>query len=93
MNQDQKMVATLGLILILFVFFTTYRATLSAILFNGPPSNSTIGPNLGGGIGSLLNPLGGLVSNTDTVQNGQVPTSTVPFPGSTVTVPGGGVSV
>jgi hypothetical protein len=81
------MIATLGLILVLMVFFTTYRATLSAILFNGPPSNSTIGPNLGGGggIGSLLNPLN-LLSTTgsDQVTNGQVPTSSVPFPGSTI---------
>lgn len=91
------MVATLGLILILFVFFTTYRATLSAILFNGPPSSSTIGPNLGGGgIGGLLNPLNYIstpATGSGTVTNGQVPTSTVPFPGSTVSVPGGGVSV
>jgi hypothetical protein len=34
MNSDQQMVAMLGLILILFVIFTTYKGTLSAIFFN-----------------------------------------------------------
>lgn len=34
MNSDQQMVAMVGLILILFVVFTTYKGTLSAIFFN-----------------------------------------------------------
>lgn len=41
MNDDQKLVATIGLVLILLVIFGTYRATLSAILFDAPPSTSS----------------------------------------------------
>ena len=93
MNSDQKMIATMGLILILFVVFGVYRKTISAILFNAPPQNTNIGPN-------LLGPLSGLVSNPvpsatappPTDHTNGASTNQVPGPQSTVTV-GPGIKV
>lgn len=52
MNQDQKAVATLGLVLILIVLWTVYKTTLKAILFQQPSSggNGLLNP------GTWLNP-------------------------------------
>jgi hypothetical protein len=41
MNPDQKMVATIGLVLILFVVFGVYKGALTAIFFGAPSQGST----------------------------------------------------
>lgn len=42
MNDQEKIVATMGLILVLFVLWLVYKPTLSAMLFNAPSSASDI---------------------------------------------------
>jgi hypothetical protein len=55
MNGDQRIVATVGLLLVLFVIFGIYRSTISAILFN-----SASAPGAGPlEVPKNLSPLGG----------------------------------
>lgn len=48
MNSSQRLVATMGLILILLVLWTTYKPTIKSILFDAPASSG--GSDGGGGI-------------------------------------------
>lgn len=56
MTSDQELVATIGIILILLVLWTTYKPMLHTILFNKastpPPSKSVLTQ-----IGSFITPL------------------------------------
>lgn len=79
MNSDQKMVATIGLILILLVIFGVYRKTLTSILFNAPAGNTNYGPNLP----SLLNPLN-LVNDPSTTNGASTNANPAPQPSVTV---------
>ena len=60
MNGDQKLVASLGLGLLVLVVFTTYRAYLSRV-FLGSPSGSSLSGGSSGASGISPNPYTGLL--------------------------------
>jgi hypothetical protein len=44
-NEDQKLIFGIGLVLLLVTIFTTYRSYLEAIFLNGSGSTDTVSPS------------------------------------------------
>lgn len=68
MNSDQRLVAYIGLFLIIMVLWFKYKPAIKTILFDAPTTKNV---KSGGSGGSLLNPLtdlkrvGGIITNVN----------------------------